>query len=404
MAASKPARASTKAPALYEKFQTFAQELRTPFVEKDEDAKLITLSLLARQHTAQIGGPGQAKSMLAERAVELIEGATIFNVQFFKGTTVEEVFGPVDFAGLKAGHYRRNIDRYLPTAHVAFMDEMWKASSMVLNSALRVINERTFQNNGTLVECPLVSCVIASNELPEPGEVELAAMRDRILTTRVTEAPRAEQSRLEMLSGFLARGGGALDTQPVVTVDDLTTANAQVRKVAVPTEVKAALTQLWRKAEEAGLSVSPRRFLNGVTLLQANAWLQGRKELLPDDLTLYQHILWLDPDDRSQAHAVTMEFASEFEKSAAKLRGEYEDVLPQVTQMRGMLAETPPNTAEIAPLAAQINATLKGVSERVRTERERADEMNRDPAPFDALLNEIASVRDFAQKEGLGLD
>lgn len=389
---------------LYQRFQKFHESLRAPFVEKDEDAKIITLSLLARQHTAQIGGPGQAKSMLAERAVELIDGASIFNVQFFKGTMAEEVFGPVDLPALLEGTHRRNVDTYLPSADVAFMDEMWKASSMVLNGTLRIINERKFRNNGSVVDCPLVSCVIASNELPEPGQVELAAMRDRILTTRITQAPRAEQSRLEMMRGFLARGGGPLDNEPVVTLKELHDANAQVRKIDVPQDTLAALALLWRKSEEAGLQASPRRFMNGVTLLQANAWLQGRKEVLPDDLVLYQHVLWLDPDDIPTAHAVTLEFASEFEKAVSARRAEYEDVMPDVSNLRELLAQDPPDHGQIAPLAGKIHSTLKGLRERVKTERGRAEEANRSTSAFDDLLSEIAATRDFVQKEGLGMD
>lgn len=82
---------------LHERFSNeFIPTLKAPLVERDEEAFLLTLCLLTSEHMAQIGEAGVAKSMLAERATKLIDGARIFDLQFFKGTVPEEVFGPFD--------------------------------------------------------------------------------------------------------------------------------------------------------------------------------------------------------------------------------------------------------------------------------------------------------------------
>ena len=44
--------------------------------------------------------------------------------------------------GLENDLYIRQIDGYLPTAEVAFIDEIFKANSAILNALLTLLNER----------------------------------------------------------------------------------------------------------------------------------------------------------------------------------------------------------------------------------------------------------------------
>ena len=52
-------------------------------------------------------------------------------------------------AALEDDKYVRNIDGYLPTASVAFLDEIFKANSAILNSLLTILNERWASTVGT---------------------------------------------------------------------------------------------------------------------------------------------------------------------------------------------------------------------------------------------------------------
>jgi MoxR-like ATPase len=56
---------------------------------------------------------------------------------------------------------------------VAFLDEVFKANSSILNTLLTVLNERAFDNGDKRVACPLACVVAASNELPESEELEV---------------------------------------------------------------------------------------------------------------------------------------------------------------------------------------------------------------------------------------
>jgi MoxR-like ATPase len=60
---------------------------------------------------------------------------------------------------------------------VAFLDEIFKANSAILNSLLTILNERRFDNGKSRQVIPLLAVVAASNELPESEELD--ALYDR---------------------------------------------------------------------------------------------------------------------------------------------------------------------------------------------------------------------------------
>lgn len=72
---------------------------------------------------------------------------------------------------------------YLPKASVAFIDEIFKANSAILNTLLTILNERLYDNGSTRETVPLLCLVGASNELPESEELD--ALYDRFLLRKV---------------------------------------------------------------------------------------------------------------------------------------------------------------------------------------------------------------------------
>jgi MoxR-like ATPase len=87
----------------------------------------------------------------------------------------------------------RKTDGYLPTAEVAFVDEIFKANSAILNALLTLLNERLFDNGNQRLPVPLLCLVGASNELPESEELD--ALYDRFLIRRTVAQVSAECPR-----------------------------------------------------------------------------------------------------------------------------------------------------------------------------------------------------------------
>ena len=92
----------------------------------------------------------------------------------------EELFGPLSIKALGAGPLRaRTPTGFLPDAEIAFIDEVFKANSAILNALLTLLNEREFDNGAGRQRCPLISAIGATNEVPEDEVAE--AFFDRFL-------------------------------------------------------------------------------------------------------------------------------------------------------------------------------------------------------------------------------
>src|SRR5690349_21877038 len=158
--------------------QQFRQELNARFPERRDVIDGALCAVLAGEHVLLLGPPGTAKSALV-RALAQAFGGRYFERLLTKFSTPEELFGPISLKALEQDRYARVVSDKLPEAHFAFVDEVFKANSAILNSLLTAMNERLFHNDGAPLAMPLVSLFGASNELPDGKELE--ALFDRFL-------------------------------------------------------------------------------------------------------------------------------------------------------------------------------------------------------------------------------
>ena len=95
-----------------------------------------------------------------------VEAPAPLSLQSIKGTIShrapicsQELFGPLSMRALEEDQYVRQTEGYLPDAAVAFIDEIFKANSAILNTLLTVLNERLFDNGSARVRVPLLCLV-----------------------------------------------------------------------------------------------------------------------------------------------------------------------------------------------------------------------------------------------------
>jgi MoxR-like ATPase len=140
------------------------QELNQIFLERQELIRVIILSLLTRQHTLVFGKHGAAKSSLI-RAVASALTCGCFSIQLGKDTTESQVFGPTKVSQLANDRLCRAYENFLPGKAIAFLDEIDKSNSIILNSLYTAMEERLFLDDGILRPMPLISLFGAANRI-----------------------------------------------------------------------------------------------------------------------------------------------------------------------------------------------------------------------------------------------
>ena len=275
------------------KLQLIRAELQARFLERDDVVHGLLAALVAREHVLLLGPPGTAKSMLAAELCSRVEDATLFSWLLTRFSTPEELFGAISLKALEDDRYIRVTDQRLPEAHIAFLDEVFKANSAILNSLLALMNERVFHNGGVAIASPLQTLVGASNELPEEGELQ--ALYDRFLVRFTVDYIEEDFRFLKLLTMT-----DAPETRTVLPRRDLELAQRQCSAVRVPDAVLRDIVEVRRALKEKGILPSDRRFKKAVHLLRAYAVVDGRDEVLPEDTLHLRHILWSDPVDREE--------------------------------------------------------------------------------------------------------
>ncbi len=155
-----------------------SQQLNAMFAERGPVIAAVLAAAVAGEHAVLFGEPGTAKSDLARMLKSAFE-SSYFELLMTRFTTPDEVFGPVKLSALQADRFARALGGYMACCEVVFLDEIFKANSAILNALLTILNERKFHDDGAPVDVPLVTCIAASNEMPEGPELP-RARRHRI--------------------------------------------------------------------------------------------------------------------------------------------------------------------------------------------------------------------------------
>lgn len=162
--------------------------LKSRFHDMDQAVDCLMLAALTGEAMVMIGPPGTAKSLLVRDFAELLglsPGGTEENEAYFEYlltqfTEPSELFGFYDLAKLNKDNELVRMDaNMMQKAQVVFLDEVFNASSAILNALLTFMNERLFHDRGRPIRTNLQLLVSATNQ--PPSDPTLAAVYDRFL-------------------------------------------------------------------------------------------------------------------------------------------------------------------------------------------------------------------------------
>lgn len=306
-----------------ERLLTLIEHLNHGLVEREAAIKAALLAMLAGENMLLVGPPGTAKSLIARKLAKCLDegtdsqaGKEYFEYLLTKFTTPEEIFGPLSISELKQDRFKRNTAGYLPSVRVAFLDEIFKASSSILNALLTILNERTYHNGTEALDVPLQALIAASNELPT-GQEELEALYDRFLVRSFVDYVRAENMPR------LLEKTAPPPTQLKLTANDIEAIRQAAEEVQLTDDVIAALQRIWGEhkrmfKEDRREKLSDRRLKKAVHLLRISAASNGRSEVDLSDILLLKDCLWNHPDNANKVRQLVMDTLRSFSRAVPR--------------------------------------------------------------------------------------
>ena len=282
--------------------------LKEYFVARDEEIDLAILCACAQEPLLLVGPPGTAKSDLVVKLTESLGlgAGDYFEYMLTKFTEPSEILGPIDIAVLKEGRYVRRTNGMLPDCRVAFLDEIFKSNSAILNTLLTILNERKFYQDGQPTPVRLVMLFAATNDIPDQSELE--AMADRFIL-KIETKPVKDRHFAELIDAGVmneayrasgqkpwARGAASLeDFLKFKRFMDLSFGASREpgrdRELWFPRAVFAEMRRIVRALEtEDKVMVSDRKLVKLYRVIRAQAFLNHGGAVQHADLGLLAYV------------------------------------------------------------------------------------------------------------------
>lgn len=274
------------------------------FKEREDEIRGALLGILSGEHVIFLGPPGTAKTYLANNICKSVEGGAFYYYLLTRFTTPDEIFGPLSLKALEQDEFRRNIEGCLPTAHIALLDEIFKANSSILNSLLTILNERKFHNGKKILDVPLLSVFGASNELPEEDE-NLEALYDRFLFRYAVDYIQDEMNFFNYLSG----SNDGYTPITTLSIENINFIRQKGQELPVDQEVLDSIITLRKELMSTDIYISDRRWKKILQVLKVAAVSNGDESVNRTMLPLLQHMLWTVPDQREHIRKIILDLA-----------------------------------------------------------------------------------------------
>jgi len=268
-------------------------------VAKQELIDLMVVAAVAQEPLLLVGPPGTAKSDLVLKFKDALGlgQEDYFEYMLTRFTEPSEIIGPIDINQLREGRYCRREQGKLPTARLAFLDEIFKSNSAIRNILLTIVNERKFYQDGAPQPVRLRVLFAATNELPEQGELadHFEALIDAGVQGEVykglNQKPWAEGlASLEDLlkaNRYLTQLFGRRD--PAASTDS--EAGGDDRRAFFPADVFREFRRLVKTlVREDRIFISDRKLVKLYKLLRVRAWLFAGGTVARDDLRLLSYL------------------------------------------------------------------------------------------------------------------
>ena len=342
---------------LFANLQNFRASLNASFLERSVVIDGLLASLITKQNAFLFGRPGTGKSELVRAVAQGFTGCSFFGYLLSPTTDPSELFGPVAVSKLLKDEYTRDVEGYLPTSNIAFLDELFRGSSAVLNSLLTILNERTFNNGKDVIETPIQSIVAATNSFPQ--EESLQAFCDRFLFR-----PTVESLLKPVSKRILDQWTFGIQKRPAVESDlkfeDLLQLQKDVNEIKVDEEFLDRFNQVIDLLSARGVSISDRRRVQILRFMRGWALVQGDDCLYAEHLHRpFPHIVYQNKEDIRAIKEVLMQAIPTAEKQMEEIRKAQTAIM---TDYHGVFTKTSKTVSELSSTVEKLKRHHKDLS------------------------------------------
>jgi len=281
-------------------FAALRQAVSRVVVGQDQALRLAFITLLGSGHSLIEGVPGVAKTLLVRTLASAL-GIRFGRIQFTPDLMPGDILGTLVFHPREAEFRFRAGPIF---ADLLLADEINRAAAKTQSALLEGMQERSVTIDGTGHALGRHFTVFATqNPVEHEGTYPLPeAELDRFLFKIVMDYP-SEESEQALLLRHHAGEGPEVEVRPVIEPEALDAMRGLVSRVIVQEEIAAyvaALVRATRGDFQFTLGASPRAGLQLLRAAKANAALEGRDFVLPEDvqemlLPVLRHRVQLDP-------------------------------------------------------------------------------------------------------------
>ncbi len=288
--------------------QTIIQEVERAIVGKQPLLKQIMAAVLAGGHILLEDYPGLAKTLIAKSFATAL-GLNFKRIQFTPDLLPGDITGSYVYDRAK-NHFELRQGPIF--ANIILADEINRASPKTQSALLEAMQEYQVTLEGETMPLPEPFIVIATqNPIEYEGTFPLPeAQLDRFLLKLSVGYPSPEEEQ-EILRRRQKRHSDTLDLSQMTHAAELLEMRQGVEEVFLHPDIEQYIVSLvtaTRRDKRVAVGASPRGSLALLKLARAQAAIDGRDFVLPDDVKRFAqpslvHRLILDPGLWMKRHA-----------------------------------------------------------------------------------------------------
>ena len=325
------------------KLHDIENELRLAYMERAVMIESILLTLTSGSNGFVVGSPGTGKSELIRNFCARFHGADYFESLLSRTRPEAAILGPYDLPALRQdGDFHRKVTGFLPTAHLAFLDEIGKMSPTLGHDLLAILNEHVLHevNGGRSARTvPLSSAFTASNELIADESDDAAALWDRLLI-RCEVRPIQDNANFARLLQSTVLVPNTTTTVTTIDWPDVKQVIDEViPAIALPKAVIGQVIALKTQLREHEIYPSDRRWRQSMRVLQAAAFLRGSNTVEEDDLHALRFTLWESPTHISTVERITLSISNPTAEKMLAILDKAEEIAQGINKRRGQSLE-----------------------------------------------------------------